>query len=131
MSHPSKVKGNRIELEIVDIFKQYGFTEAKRAWGSNGQSLGLHEEVDCYIPEIDLKIQSKGRKQIASYVIPNIPIVDIQVVKANNKPYLVITEIHNYAKDKQKIIELQKKVIMLEQENNKLKTDLAYAESTT
>ena len=44
--------------EIVNIFKQYGFTEAKRAWGSNGQSLGLPEEVDCYIPEIDLKIQS-------------------------------------------------------------------------
>ena len=48
MPSPSKAKGNRFEREIVNEAKRAGCT-AVRAWGSNGQSLGLHEEVDLTI----------------------------------------------------------------------------------
>ena len=65
MSHPSKVKGNTFEREIVRLFESYGI-ECKRAWGSNGQSLGLHEEVDCKIEEYT--VQAKRRKKIASFL---------------------------------------------------------------
>ena len=41
----SKQKGNRVERLIVDIFKEYNW-DVRRAWGSNGQALGHHEEVD-------------------------------------------------------------------------------------
>ena len=61
MTHPSKVKGNTFEREVVRLFESYDVA-CKRAWGSNGQSLGLHEEVDC-LAEGDLRIQAKRRKK--------------------------------------------------------------------
>ena len=114
MSHPSKVKGNRVEREVVDIFKQENI-KATRAWGSNGKSLGLHEEVDVYVNDLDLKIQVKARKQIAEYVIPDTNIVDMQVVKGNNKPHLAVLPLKVLIKYLKEIKEL-----------NELKTDIAY-----
>ena len=43
-----KQKGNRIERECVNLAKGYGF-KSRRAWGSDGRSLGWHEEVDMTI----------------------------------------------------------------------------------
>ena len=114
MSHPSKIKGNRVEREVVDIFKQEDI-KATRAWGSNGKSLGLHEEVDVYVNDLDLKIQVKARKQIAEYVIPDTNIVDMQVVKGNNKPHLAVLPLKVLIKYLKEIREL-----------NELKTDMAY-----
>tara|TARA_Y100000401_G_C8181855_1_gene154405 strand:- start:89 stop:457 length:369 start_codon:yes stop_codon:yes gene_type:complete len=114
MSHPSKIKGNRVEREVVDIFKQEDI-KATRAWGSNGKSLGLHEEVDVYVNDLDLKIQVKARKQIAEYVIPDTNIVDMQVVKGNNKPHLAVLPLKVLIKYLKEIKEL-----------NELKTDIAY-----
>ena len=65
MSSPSKRKGNAFERELVNTAKDWGL-EAQRAWGSNGQSLGLHEEVDCKIEEYT--VQAKRRKKIASFL---------------------------------------------------------------
>ena len=78
MPSKSKTKGNTFERLIVNKAKDLGL-EAKRAWGSNGQSIGWHEEVDMVI---DLpcgssdkaphpyKFQVKGRKAIADYLKP-------------------------------------------------------------
>jgi len=33
LSHPSKIKGNKFERELVDLAKKRGLS-AKRAWGS-------------------------------------------------------------------------------------------------
>mgnify|MGYP003649195528 CR=1 FL=1 len=68
-----KQKGNRIERECVNLAKGYGF-ESRRAWGSDGRSLGWHEEVDVTIdlgkPTGFYKFQVKGRKAIADYLKP-------------------------------------------------------------
>jgi len=68
-----KQKGNRIERECVNLAKGYGF-KSKRAWGSDGRSLGWHEEVDVTIdigkPTGLYKFQVKGRKAIADYLKP-------------------------------------------------------------
>ena len=76
-----KQKGNRIERECrseerrvgVNIAKDFGF-EARRAWGSDGRSLGWSEEVDIEIkiPKIYRRFhfQVKGRKKIADYLKP-------------------------------------------------------------
>lgn len=65
MSHPSKVKGNGFEREIVDAAKGVGL-DAKRAWGSNGAALGKHPEVDLVIEDWD--IQAKRRKTLPAYL---------------------------------------------------------------
>lgn len=69
MSHPSKVKGNGFERELVKACEDFGL-EAKRAWGSNGESLpGCTAEVDVLIEE-DLKVQAKRRKSLPAYIKP-------------------------------------------------------------
>jgi hypothetical protein len=61
MTHPSKNKGNGYERELVNQAKKAGL-KAKRAYASNGQSLGMHEEVDCLIA--GQRIQAKRRKKL-------------------------------------------------------------------
>jgi len=96
-----KQKGNRIERECVNLAKGYGF-ESKRAWGSDGRSLGWHEEVDMIvIPQKEpqtavgggqvrniYKFQVKGRKSIADYLKPCDEVYG-QILKEDRKEALV------------------------------------------
>jgi len=67
MTAPSKRKGNRFENEVVSMAKDHGFT-AKRAYASDGRSLGYGPEVDVVVDGIP--IQCKRRKRIASWLKP-------------------------------------------------------------
>jgi Holliday junction resolvase len=87
MPSPSKAKGNRFEREIVNKLTSLGI-QAKRAWGSNGASLGMHEEVDVLIGD-SFKIQAKCRKKIASFLIPT-EHVDAVVCKQDRGEILII-----------------------------------------
>ena len=87
MASPSKAKGNRFEREIVNKMTSLGI-KAKRAWGSNGASLGMHEEVDVLMGD-DFKIQAKCRKKLASFLIPT-EHVDAVVCKQDRGETLII-----------------------------------------
>ena len=87
MPSPSKAKGNRFEREIVNKLTSLGIT-AKRAWGSNGASLGMHEEVDVLVGS-NFKIQAKCRKKIASFLIPT-EHVDAVICKEDRGEMLII-----------------------------------------
>tara|TARA_R100000664_G_scaffold34016_1_gene53435 strand:+ start:7390 stop:7737 length:348 start_codon:yes stop_codon:yes gene_type:complete len=67
MSHPSKQKGNGYERELVNLIQDSGM-KAKRAYASNGESLGHHAEVDLVFGNADYKVQAKRRKKIADYL---------------------------------------------------------------
>ena len=88
MAHPSKVKGNAFEREVVRLFESYK-VQCKRAWGSNGQALGLHEEVDC-LAEGDLRIQAKRRKKIAKWLKPSVYVDAVVVREDRGKSYIII-----------------------------------------
>lgn len=77
MPSKSKIKGNAYEVELVKEAKAMGL-QAKRAWGSDGRSLGLHEGVDLVVE--GQTIQAKRRKAIASYIRPD-DNVDVQVLR--------------------------------------------------
>ena len=99
MPSPSKQKGNRFEREIVNKAVQSGLT-AKRAWGSNGAALGMHEEVDLVIgknPEI--KIQAKCRKKLASFLQPS-EHVDAVVCKQDRGETLIILRFEDWLENK-------------------------------
>jgi|TARA_X000001388_G_scaffold77268_1_gene77330 hypothetical protein len=91
-----KQKGNRIERECVNLAKGYGF-KSRRAWGSDGRSLGWHEEVDMIVEmpnrkdgnsyEI-FKFQVKGRKKIGELYKP-CDYVYGQILKEDRKDPLV------------------------------------------
>ncbi len=61
----NRIRGFSFEREIVNKAKESGL-EAKRAWGSNGLSLGEAETVDCVIDGI--RFQAKRRKSVAAYL---------------------------------------------------------------
>lgn len=67
MSHPSKAKGNRFEREVVALAHEHGLF-AKRAYASNGQSLGKAETVDVIVGGLDGGC--KRRKALAGYLKP-------------------------------------------------------------
>lgn len=67
MSHPSKQKGNGYERELVKLIQDSGM-KAKRAYASNGESLGYHAEVDLVFGNDNYKVQAKRRKKIADYL---------------------------------------------------------------
>ena len=86
MTHPSKRKGNSFERELVNIAKASGI-ESKRAYASNGESLGLHPEVDCLVG--GYKIQAKRRKVLASWLYPSNK-VDVVAARPDGGEALVI-----------------------------------------
>ena len=68
MPSPSKIKGNKFERDCVNTAKEYGI-KAKRAWGSDGRSMGFEEDVDMLI-DGNIKAQCKIRKKLAKWVLP-------------------------------------------------------------
>ena len=94
MAHPSKVKGNKFERDVVNKAKEFGL-DSKRAYASNGASLGLHAEVDLIIE--DYKIQAKIRKSIASYLLPN-ENVDAQVIRQNRGDAYIVLRLEDWLK---------------------------------
>ena len=94
MSHPSKVKGNKFERDVVNKAKEFGL-DSKRAYASNGESLGMHAEVDLIIG--DYKIQAKIRKSIASYLLPN-ENVDAQVIRQDRGEAYIVLRLDDWLK---------------------------------
>ena len=62
----SKQKGTGYENELVKRLIDAGFTDARRAWGSDGRSLGMEPDVDILTEGI--KIQAKRRKAIPKWL---------------------------------------------------------------
>ena len=94
MSHPSKVKGNSFERELVTKAKEAGL-DSQRAWGSNGASLGKHPEVDLTIDVYD--IQAKRRKTLPAYLqVPDC--CDAVVFRQDRGTTLVLMEWDDWLK---------------------------------
>ena len=94
MAHPSKVKGYKFERDVVNKAKEFGL-DSKRAYASNGESLGMHAEVDLIIK--NYKIQAKIRKSIASYLLPN-ENVDAQVIRQNRGEAYIVLRLEDWLK---------------------------------
>jgi hypothetical protein len=62
----SKAKGTGYENELVKKLNNAGFKKVKRAWGSDGRSMGESADVDILADRI--KIQAKRRKTIPKWL---------------------------------------------------------------
>ena len=103
MTHPSKQKGNRFERQIVELCKIWQVA-CKRAWGSNGESLGMHAEVDCLI-EDDLRVQAKVRKKLPKYLIRTEE-VDAVVFKQDRGEVLMLIRFEDWLAEKKRFEEI-------------------------
>ena len=111
MPNKSKEKGNRFERQLVMLFESFKF-RAVRAWGSNGKSLGLPEEVDILV-EGETKVQAKCRKQIPQFLGMTEKVEIVAFKEDRGETYLMIRAVA-YLKDKK---ELHDKIWELTQKN--------------
>ena len=94
MSHPSKIKGNKFERDCckkAELFE----VPSKRAWGSDGRSLGLHPEVDIVLGDKnyndEMHVQCKIRKRLPTYIFPKDDAIDSQLIREDRgEAYIVI-----------------------------------------
>lgn len=92
MTSKSKAKGNRFEKFVVDLARKAG-KMATRAWGSDGRSLGMHQEVDVVID--DKTYQCKKREHIADYMKPS-EHVDGQIIMEDYGEPLVVFRLKDF-----------------------------------
>lgn len=78
----NKRRGFGYEGELVKEALAAGL-DARRAWGSNGESLGHHAEVDLVVS--GQRIQAKRRKALSSFLKPS-EHVDAVVTRWDAKP---------------------------------------------
>ena len=91
MPSKEKIKGNNFELKVRNMFNDVDI-ECVRAWGSDGRSLGMHEEVDVLATHKGIKytIQCKVRKRIAKFFKPSEDIYAQVMQEDYGQPYAVI-----------------------------------------
>ena len=109
----SKNKGSKFER---DCCKQAELFEipSKRAWGSDGRSMGLHQEVDIVIGDKkyndEMHVQCKIRKRLPEYIFPKNDAIDSHLIREDRgKSYIVLryddylAEMRRYRVLKQKL----------------------------
>jgi Holliday junction resolvase len=99
MPNKSKAKGNRFERQIVELCKIW-CVKAKRAWGSNGQALGMHEEVDVLIDD-DFRVQAKCRKRLPMFLKPSEE-VDCTVFKEDRGDVYIMMRFEDWLAEKKR-----------------------------
>ena len=104
MPNKSKQKGNRFERQIVQMCTEKDIP-SKRAWGSNGMSLGMAEEVDVLI-DSDIKVQAKVRKAMGAWMLPSDE-VDLQVIKRDRGETLAVMRFDDWLNDYRRLMELE------------------------
>ena len=105
----SKRKGNGYERELVKQAEESGL-EAKRAWGSDGRSMGMHEEVDCLIN--GQKVQAKRRKSIAKFLKPT-EHVDVVVFREDGGTSLVLIDWFDWLDQQKEMANLKQQIDVL------------------
>jgi Holliday junction resolvase len=96
MPNKSKQKGNTYETELVNQLKADGL-EAKRAWGSNGASIGETETTDVvyYLNGQKYTAQAKRRAKIPEYLKPPQGVSTV-MTRGDREDTLVILRYEDY-----------------------------------
>ena len=121
MPSKSKMKGNKFDIDIVNFFENVGLL-CRRAWGSDGRSMGLTEGVDGTLND-EYKWQAKCKAQISPFYIPNEE-VDFQIFKGNRTNTFATMSVQTLAEIINRMNELYQHNESLEMENKELKDSL-------
>ena len=99
MSHPSKIKGNKFERDCCKLAEAFEIP-SKRAWGSDGRSMGLHQEVDIVIGDKKYKdecnCQCKIRKRLPDYIFPKTNVVDCHLIREDRGDAYIVMRYEDY-----------------------------------
>ena len=117
MSHPSKIKGNKFERDCckkAELFE----VPSKRAWGSDGRSLGLHPEVDIVLGDQDyndeMHVQCKIRKRLPTYIFPKDEAIDSQLIREDRGEAYIVIRYDDYLAEMRRMRQLKDKLELYE-----------------
>ena len=117
MSHPSKVKGNKFERDCCLKAKMHDIP-AKRAWASDGRSLGLDSEVDIVVGDEKYKdemhCQCKIRKRLPEYIFPKNDVIDCHLIREDRGETYIVLRYDDYLAEMSRYRALKKKLELYE-----------------
>ena len=117
MSHPSKVKGNKFERDCCKKAELYEIP-SKRAWGADGRSMGLHQEVDMVLGDKkyndEMHVQCKIRKRLPSYIFPKDDAIDSQLIREDRGETYIVLRYDDYLAEMSRYRALKKKLELYE-----------------
>ena len=113
MSHPSKIKGNKFERDCCKKAELFEIPN-KRAWGSDGRSLGLDSEVDIVIGSNDwegetlkfsdeMHCQCKIRKRLRDYIFPKTTKIDCHLIREDRGETYIVMRYEDYLADMRRL----------------------------
>ena len=110
MSHPSKIKGNKFERDVVKQAELFEI-DGKRAWASDGRSLGLDAEVDVVIGNKkyndEMHVQCKIRKRLPEYIFPKNDAIDSHVIRENRGEAYIVMRYEDYLAEMRRLRQLK------------------------
>ena len=113
MSHPSKIKGNKFERDCCKLAEAFEIP-SKRAWGSDGRSMGLHQEVDIVIGDKKYKdecnCQCKIRKRLPDYIFPKTNVVDCHLIREDRGDAYIVMRYEDYLAEMRRLRVLKKQL---------------------
>ena len=99
MTAKNKLRGNLLERQVVAAFSSKGIA-AKRAWGSNGEAIGHHAEVDVLVSynlstkpasiNTEIKVQCKKKKKLPDWMGFSEHVDAVVVSENHGKRYIMI-----------------------------------------
>ena len=118
MSHPSKVKGNKFESDCCDYATDLYEIPSKRAWGADGRSMGLHQEVDIVLGDKKYKdemhCQCKIRKRLPEYIFPKNDVIDCHLIREDRGETYIVLRYDDYLAEMSRYRTLKKKLELYE-----------------
>lgn len=93
MPNKNANRGKNLERALVKRFLINGIT-AKRAWGSNGEALGLHRTVDLLVNN-SIKFQVKKKKVLPEW-LGFTEYVDGVIVQTDRQEPIVMIQLKDY-----------------------------------
>ena len=126
MSHPSKIKGNKFERDCCKKAELFEIP-SKRAWGSDGRSMGLDAEVDIVIGDKKHKdechCQCKIRKRLPGYVFPKTNVVDCHLIREDRGETYIVMRYDDYLAEMRRFRQLKKQLDDYQVSTNTIETE--------
>jgi len=89
----NKARGNRLENKVVKMMQAVG-AKAVRAWGSDGRSLGLSQDVDVLMNDT-VRFQCKMKKKFPKWIGVS-ETVDYNIIQTDHKPPQIIIPLEEW-----------------------------------
>jgi len=100
MPNKNAIKGKGFERELVKYFESVGYL-AKRAWGSNGEAMGEHKDVDLLVISNSLvrRYQCKRTKQLPKWLGMS-SFVDGVLIREDHGETFILMPLKKYIKER-------------------------------